>query len=216
MARRAYPSDVSDDAWMLLHPLVPEAENNPGKAPIDRREIVNAIFYVVLTGVQWRYLPHDFPNWRTVYEYFAKWSRDGTWDRMEQALRAKARRASRRKARTTLGIIDSQTAKTSESGGPRGYDGSKKTLGRKRNLVVDSIGLPITHVRTSANVYDVKPALRLIRRAKKREPRMMKMTGDQAYRGRPLPAAAAVVRVGMELIEPKERPTKSVPIKHRW
>ena len=216
MGRKPYPSDLSDAAWELVRPMVHEAEPHAGKQPVDRREILNAILYTVRTGAQWRYLPHDLPNWRTVYEYFAKWSGDGTWERIEQALRPKARRASGRKPRATLAIIDSQTAKTSESGGPRGYDGNKKMLGRKRHLVVDSAGLPITHQHTPANVHDSQPAPELIREAKRKEPDLKVVLGDKAYRGGPIQRAAAAAGVRFEVGDKKERSSKFVPVPHRW
>lgn len=216
MSRKTYPSDLTDDEWELLRPLVPEAPPNPGTEPYDRREIVNAIRYAVRTGVQWRYLPHDFPEWHSAYGYFARWRDDGTWERIEQALRPKARTASGRKPDAHLVIVDSQTAKTTESGGPRGYDGNKKMLGRKRHVAVDSIGLPITHLVAPANEHDAKRAPELIEQAKRKEPALEAGIGDKAYDGERIRRSAERVGVRFEVVGREPSRGKFVPIKHRW
>lgn len=216
MARQPYPSDLSDAAWRLIEPYVHESANHSGKQPVDRREILNAIFWIVRTGAQWRYMPHDLPNWRTAYEYFVQWAEDGTWERIEHDLRPLARSASGRSSPATLGIIDSQTARTTESGGPRGYDGNKKMLGRKRNLIVDSLGMPIAHLVNPANVHDSQPAPDLIREAKRREPDLKVIIGDKAYRGEPLRRVAADIGVRIEIVEADGRISRFVPLRHRW
>lgn len=216
MNRKAYPSDLSDEQWALIHPMVHETAPHTGKQPVDRREIVNAILWIVRTGAQWRYMPHDLPHWRTVYGCFTRWNGDGTWEKIEQALRPKAREASGRDPGGSLAMIDSQTVKTTESGGPRGYDGNKKMLGRKRNLVVDSIGLPITNNTMPANVHDSQPAPDLIREAKKKEPGLKMMVGDKAYNGEPVRQAAADVGIQFDVVDHENRPSKFKPVKHRW
>ena len=216
MSRAPYPSDLTDAEWELLRPLVPEAPPNPGTEPYDRREIVNAIRYAVRTGVQWRYLPHDLPEWHSAYGYFSRWRDDGTWERIQQALRPKARAASGRKPDAHLVIVDSQTTKTTESGGPRGYDGNKKMLGRKRHAAVDSVGLPITHLVTPANQHDARPAPDLIQKAKEKEPELEVGIGDKAYKGKRIREAAARVGVRFEAIDGEPSTGKFVPIKHRW
>lgn len=216
MGRRAYPSDLTDAAWKLIEPFVREAADHAGTPPLDRREIVNAILWIVRTGAQWRYMPHDLPNWRTAYEYFVQWAEDGTWERIERGLRPLARSASGRSFPATLGIIDSQTARTTESGGPRGYDGHKKMLGRKRNLIVDSLGMPIVHLVNPANVHDSQPAPDLIREAKRREPDLKVIIGDKAYGGEPLRRVAADIGVRIEIVEADGRISRFVPLRHRW
>ncbi|NNB87806.1 transposase [Corallococcus exiguus] len=106
-----------------------------------RREVVNAILYVTRTGVQWQYLPHDIPDWQSVYHYFRLWKKDGTWKRVHDALRGKVRQSEGRELALTAGIMDSQSVKASEEADSRGYDAGKQVKGRKRHLLVDVLGL---------------------------------------------------------------------------
>src|ERR687898_126047 len=153
--RRPYSTDLSDEEWEILEPLVPDAK--PGGRPRahETRELLNAIFYVLRGGCAWRLLPHDFfLPWQTAYHYFRAWRIDGTWERIHTALRERLRRLAGREPSPSAAIIDSQTAKTTERGGPRGYDGGKKMSGRKRHLLVDTEGFVLNAVVHPADVPD--------------------------------------------------------------
>ena len=115
--RPDYPSDLTDEEWRIIEPLVPAVESGGRPAEHGRREIVNAIFYVLRTGCQWRFLPHDLPSWKTVYTYFRNWRLDGTWQGIHDRLRRQVRQAAGRHRQPSAAILDSQTVKTSEKGG---------------------------------------------------------------------------------------------------
>jgi putative transposase len=117
ITRTRYPTDMTEAEWRLLEPLVPLPKAGGRPAKHSRREIINAIFYVVRGGQSWRMLPHDFPKWKTVYHYFRQWRDDGTWDRINAALRTKVRAAAGKRSQPSVGIMDSQSVKTTQKGG---------------------------------------------------------------------------------------------------
>ncbi|MBW8767132.1 MAG: IS5 family transposase, partial [Geodermatophilales bacterium] len=159
----AYPSDLTDAQWALIEPLVPVLSSRgrgtrggrPPKYP--RRRIVDAILYVDRTGCSWRQLPHDFPPWDTVYFYFQRWAADGTTDRIHDALRDAVRDAAGRDPMASAGAVDSQTVPGASTVGrnSRGWDAGKKTNGRKRHLVVDTMGLLVVVLVTAASVQEL-------------------------------------------------------------
>jgi putative transposase len=126
--RPSYPTDLSDKEWKIIEPLVPSVKSGGRPAEHLRREIVNTIFYVLRTGCQWRYLPHDLPPWKTVYTYFRTWRLDGTWQRIHDTLRRKVRKAAGRNPEASAAILDSQSVKTTEKGGRAAMTQVRKSM----------------------------------------------------------------------------------------
>jgi putative transposase len=183
MERNPYPSDLTDMQWDNIEHLFPPAE--PGGRPrkYHTRELVNAIMYVVRTGIQWRAMPHDFPPWESVYGYYRRWSQAGLWKEIHDGLTATVRQCDGRNEQPSAAILDSQSVKTTEQGGPHGYDAGKKVNGRKRHLLVDTLGLLLAVVVHPADIQDRDGAKLVLEKVRDQLPRLQLIWADGGYAG---------------------------------